>query len=160
MNRQLFPARWSPSPDYRRTFTQRHLWRERRAERFCESRRRIIVRAVKDFRSEKTIDQKPSSSQVKQDIVPKLKELTDDVLFGVIWKRPGLSPRDRSLATVAALIVLNRTEQLPFHLRRALANGLQREELAELITHLAFYGGWPVAVSAVTVLREVLTSKE
>jgi 4-carboxymuconolactone decarboxylase len=91
------------------------------------------------------------------DIAPKLAELTDRVLFDDVWARPGLSPRERSLATVSALIALNRTEQLPFHLGRALDNGLTAEELAELITHLAFYAGWPVAMSAVAALRDKLS---
>jgi 4-carboxymuconolactone decarboxylase len=87
------------------------------------------------------------------DIAPKLAELTDDVLFGDVWARPGLAPRERSIATVSALIALNRTEQLPFHLRRARDNGVTHAELTELVTHLAFYGGWPVAFSALAVLR-------
>ncbi len=89
------------------------------------------------------------------DIAPKFAELTDEVLFGDIWQRDGLSPRERSLATVAALIALHRTEQLPFHLRRARDNGLGRGELAELVTHLAFYAGWPAAASAVGALRQL-----
>lgn len=93
-------------------------------------------------------------SQLYGDFAPKLAELTDDVLFGDVWQRPGLSLRDRSLATVSALIALNRTEQLPFHLRRGLDNGLSKEELIELITHLAFYCGWPPAMSALRVAKE------
>lgn len=89
------------------------------------------------------------------DIAPKLGELTDEVLFGDIWQRPGLAPRERSIATLAALIALNRTAQLPFHLSRAQDNGFDRAGIVELITHLAFYAGWPVAASAVTVLREL-----
>jgi 4-carboxymuconolactone decarboxylase len=89
------------------------------------------------------------------DIAPKLAELTDDVLFGDVWTRPGLAPRERSIATVAALVALNRTEQLPFHLRRARDNGLADAELVELLTQLAFYGGWPVAFSALDVLRRL-----
>ena len=84
------------------------------------------------------------------DVAPKLAQLTDEVLFGDVWQRDALSPRERSLATVAALVALHRTEQLPFHLRRARDNGLRR---AELITHLAFYAGWPAAASAVAALR-------
>ena len=82
------------------------------------------------------------------DINPKLAELTDDVLFGDVWKRPGLSARDRSLVTVSALIAMNRPDQLRGHLARALDNGVTREELVEAITHLAFYAGWPSAVTA------------
>lgn len=85
-------------------------------------------------------------------IAPKLASLTDEVLFGDIWARPQLAPRERSLITVAALVALNRSEQLPFHLARARDNGVSEEELAELVTHLAFYAGWPVAASAVNAL--------
>ncbi|NYE30928.1 4-carboxymuconolactone decarboxylase [Rhodanobacter sp. K2T2] len=90
------------------------------------------------------------------DLAPKLAELTDQTLFGDIWLRPGLTPRERSLATVSALIALNRVEQLPFHLRRAQDNGIGRDALVELITHLAFYAGWPNAASAVSALRTVM----
>lgn len=93
------------------------------------------------------------------DIAPKLADLTDNVLFGDVWERPQLSKRDRSLATVSALIALNRPDQLRSHLARARANGLTEEELVETITHLAFYSGWPNAVSAVTVAREVFAKK-
>ncbi|UCV05753.1 carboxymuconolactone decarboxylase family protein [Dechloromonas denitrificans] len=93
------------------------------------------------------------------DFAPKLAELTDNVLFADIWERPGLSKRDRSLATVSALIALNRPDQLRSHLALAIQNGLTREELAEAITHLAFYSGWPSAVSAVSVAKEVLPAK-
>jgi len=93
--------------------------------------------------------------QLMGDLAPRLAELTDQVLFGDIWRRPQLSPRERSLVTVAALVALHRTEQLPFHLRRARDNGVDREQLAELITHLAFYAGWPCAASAITILRQL-----
>ena len=89
------------------------------------------------------------------DIAPKLADLTEDVLFGDIWDRAGLSKRDRSLITVASLVALNRTEQLPYHLGRALENGITKEELIELITHLAFYSGWPTAMSAVLLAKRV-----
>lgn len=88
------------------------------------------------------------------DIAPKLAQLTDDVLFDDVWQRPGLSQRDRSLATVSALIALNRVEQLPFHLRRALDNGISTDELVEAITHLAFYCGWPNSMTALRIARE------
>jgi 4-carboxymuconolactone decarboxylase len=96
------------------------------------------------------------AQQLIGDTAPKLVELTDDVLFGDVWLRPELSPRDRSLITVAALTALYRLEQLPGHLRRALANGLTQEELAEAITHLAFYAGWPSAMSAITTLKTIV----
>jgi 4-carboxymuconolactone decarboxylase len=91
------------------------------------------------------------------DFAPKLVELTDQVLFGDVWERPELSKRDRSLVTVAALIALNRTEQLQFHLKKALENGLKREELIEVITHLAFYSGWPNSMSAIMIAKEVFS---
>ena len=91
------------------------------------------------------------------DFAPKLVELTDEVLFGDVWERPELSKRDRSLATVAALIALHRPDQLRFHLGRALENGLKKEELIEVITHLAFYSGWPNAMTAITVAKEVFS---
>ena len=72
-----------------------------------------------------------------------------------MWQRPQLKPRDRSLATVSALIALNRTEQLPFHLRRALDNGVTKDELIELMTHLAFYCGWPNSMSAVMIAKDL-----
>ena len=93
--------------------------------------------------------------QMIGDFAPKLVELTDDVLFGDVWERPGLAKRDRSLITVAALIALNRTEQLPGHLRRAIDNGVTQDELVEVITHLAFYSGWPTAISAVTIAKKI-----
>ena len=89
------------------------------------------------------------------DFAPKLAQLTDDVLFGDIWERAELSPRDRSLVTVAALIANGNTEQLTGHLSRAKQNGLSETELAEVIIHLAFYAGWPRAMSAVKVARSV-----
>ncbi len=72
-----------------------------------------------------------------------------------MWERPDLSPRDRSLITVACLVALYRTNELPFHLKRALQNGVSRDELVELITHLAFYSGWPTASSAVSIAGRV-----
>jgi 4-carboxymuconolactone decarboxylase len=89
------------------------------------------------------------------DIAPALADYTDNVLFGDVWKRPGLSPRDRSLVTVASLIAQYRINEMPFHLKRALENGVTREELIEAITHLAFYAGWPTASTAVGIARRV-----
>ena len=91
-------------------------------------------------------------------IAPKLIELTENVLFGDVWERPGLSKRDRSLITVAALVALNRTEQLRGHLERAINNGLTKSEIIECVTHLAFYSGWPTAMSAALVAKDVLES--
>ncbi len=89
------------------------------------------------------------------DFAPKLVSLTDDVLFGDVWERKELAPRDRSLITVAALIAGGNSEQLPFHLNKAKENGLTETELKEVITHLAFYAGWPKAMSALTVAKQV-----
>lgn len=100
----------------------------------------------------------PSAAQrAWGDLAPKFVELTDEVLFGDIWERKELSKRDRSIATVAALVALNRTDQLRFHLQRALENGVKKQELIEEITHLAFYSGWPTAVNALTVAKEVFS---
>jgi 4-carboxymuconolactone decarboxylase len=93
------------------------------------------------------------------DIAPKLAELTDTVLFGDVWARPDLSPRDRSLVTISALIAMNRPDQLRPHLVRARDNGVTRAEVIETITHLAFYAGWPNAVTAIGVAREVFQKK-
>ena len=88
-------------------------------------------------------------------IAPLLAEITDKVLFGQVWERPGLSPRDRSLITVASLIALYRTNELPFHLKKALENGVSRDEVIEVITHLAFYSGWPAANTALTIAQRI-----
>ena len=89
------------------------------------------------------------------EISPKLADLTADVLFGDVWERPGLSKRDRSLITVAALIALYRTDQLRGHIGRALDNGVTKDEIGEVINHMAFYGGWPTAANAVRVAKVV-----
>jgi len=101
---------------------------------------------------------KPSQGPIG-DFAPKLAELTDDVLYGDIWERPQLSKRDRSLVTVAALIALNRPEQLRSHFIKARENGVTQDELIESITHLAFYCGWPNAVNAIGVAKEVFDKK-
>lgn len=89
------------------------------------------------------------------DIAPKLAELTDDVLFDDVWNRPELAARDRSLVVVAALVTGGDSDQLRYHLGRARENGLTETELVEAITHLAFYAGWPKAMTAITVAREL-----
>jgi 4-carboxymuconolactone decarboxylase len=92
---------------------------------------------------------------VMQEVSPKLAQLTADVLFGDVWERPELSKRDRSLITVAMLTALYRTDQLRGHIRRALDNGVTQEEVSEVITHAAFYAGWPTAANAVRIAKEV-----
>lgn len=94
------------------------------------------------------------------DFAPKLVEVTDNVLFGDVWERPGLSKRDRSLATVSSLIALNRSEQLRFHIEKALENGVTMDELVEVITHLAFYSGWPNAMSAIMIAKEISSKRD
>jgi len=101
---------------------------------------------------------KPSQAAIG-DFDPKLAELTDNVLYGDVWERPQLSKRDRSLVTVAALIAMNRPEQLRSHLIMARKNGVTQEELVETITQLAFYCGWPNAVNAISVAKEVFDKK-
>lgn len=95
------------------------------------------------------------AQQLFGDVAPKLADLTDQVLFGDVWARPGLSRRDRSLVTVSALIAMNRPDQLRSHLALARQNGLSQDELVEALTHLAFYAGWPSAVSAAGVAKDV-----
>jgi 4-carboxymuconolactone decarboxylase len=94
------------------------------------------------------------------DIAPHLTDITDRVLFDDVWQRPGLSRRDRSLVTVAALIANYRTNELPFHMKKALENGVTRDELVEVITHLAFYSGWPTAGTAVGIARQVFAEAD
>lgn len=90
---------------------------------------------------------------------PALARYTNDVLFGDLWRRPDLAPRDRSLVTITALIAAGQVDQLPFHLDRGMNNGLTRTEISETITHLAFYAGWPRAVSAVPVAKKVFDAR-
>jgi 4-carboxymuconolactone decarboxylase len=90
-------------------------------------------------------------------LVAAFDELTRDVLFGDVWERPGLSKRDRSLITVATLVAGYRTNELPFHMKRALENGVTKDELTELVMHLAFYAGWPAANTAVGIARQVFS---
>ena len=101
----------------------------------------------------------PAREEVRG-VVPKLVDLSEKVLFGDVWERPGLSKRDRSLITVAALVALYRPEQLKGHTERALTNGVTPDEISELITHLAFYAGWPCAMSAAKVAKSVLEEKK
>lgn len=95
------------------------------------------------------------AQQLMGSTAPKLADLTDRVLYADIWERGQLSKRDRSLITVAALIAMNRPDQLRSHLILARQHGVSEEELVETITHLAFYAGWPSAVSAVAIAKEV-----
>src|SRR3989475_8653139 len=94
------------------------------------------------------------------DFAPKLVEITEKVLFGDVWERPQLSKRDRSLITCAALVASGKTEQMNFHFPTAIKNGVTQEELVETITHLAFYVGWPSAMSAVNRLKALFAQKD
>jgi 4-carboxymuconolactone decarboxylase len=98
-------------------------------------------------------------NEVRQ-VAPKLIELSESVLYADVWERPGLSKRDRSLITVAALMAMGRSDQLTGHLDRARANGVTREEIGELITHLAFYSGWPTAMTTGRIARQVFEEKK
>ncbi len=105
-------------------------------------------------------DEQTPAQKLYGDIAPGLADLSDRVLFGEVWERPGLSRRDRSLATVTALVAGYRHNELPGHVKRALENGVTREELTELVIHLAFYAGWPTANSAVPILRKVFAEAD
>ena len=94
------------------------------------------------------------------ELIPKLGQLRDEVLFGDVWEGPELSKRDRSLITVATLTALYRTEELKLHMQRALDHGVTEDEIKGLITHLAFYAGWPNAVNAGRVALEVFDDAE
>jgi 4-carboxymuconolactone decarboxylase len=105
---------------------------------------------------------KPKSA-VRQSLgsfAPKLVDLTEDVLFGDVWERPQLSKRDRSLITCVALVATGKTEQMDFHFPNAIKNGVTHEELVEMITHLAFYVGWPNAMSAVNRAKAIFEKKD
>ena len=98
----------------------------------------------------------PSSAREQvRPIAPKLVELAEKVVYGEVWERPGLSKRDRSLITVATLVALGRERQLRSHLERALGNGVSKDVMGELITHLASYAGWPAAMTAALVAKDV-----
>lgn len=99
-----------------------------------------------------------SSSPARERIrgtVPKLAEYADTVIYGEVWERPQLSKRDRSLITCAVLVATYRPEQLRGHLERALINGLTKDEISEMITHVAFYGGWPAAMSGANIAKDI-----
>jgi len=101
----------------------------------------------------------PAREEVRG-VVPKLIDLSEKVLYGDVWERPGLSKRDRSLITVAALTAMYRGDQLKGHIERALANGVTKEEIGEVITHMAFYSGWPTAMTAARIATHVFDAKK
>ena len=89
------------------------------------------------------------------ELMPRLGELTRELVYADIWERPGLSKRNRSLITIAMLTAMYRTNQIRSHMRRALANGVTKDEIGEVLMHMAFYAGWPCAVNAFEVAKEV-----
>lgn len=96
---------------------------------------------------------------IVHEITPALGAYTDEVLFGDVWRRPELAPRDRSIVTIAALIAGDHTAQMPGHFNRGLDNGVKPSEIAGIITHLAFYSGWPRAISAVAIAKNVFAER-
>jgi 4-carboxymuconolactone decarboxylase len=109
-----------------------------------------------DTTSRKNMPKPTSARALYGDIAPQLAAYSETVLYGDLWERAQLSKRDRSLITCAALICLGKTEQMNVHFPKAIENGLTKEELVEAITHLAFYSGWPTAVSAALRAKEIL----
>lgn len=101
----------------------------------------------------------PSSRDILRPFMPKLIELADKVVYDDIWERPGLSKRDRSLVVIASLIATYRPDQLRSHLGRALDNGVTKDEISEVITHLAFYSGWPASMTAARIAKEVMEER-
>jgi len=102
----------------------------------------------------------PSTIGQVRDAFPKPGELTDKAMFADVWVRPGLAKRDRSLVVVSSLVTQDAPEQLRGHLMRALGNGVPKEEIIELITHLAFYVGWPRAGSAALIAKQVFAERK
>src|SRR6266704_256818 len=93
-------------------------------------------------------------------VAPALEKYRQDRLFGEVWKRPDLAPRDRSIVTIAALIARNQTIEMPYYFNLALDNGVKPREISEVITHLAFYSGWANAMSAVAVAKDVFAQRK
>ncbi|MDP9694332.1 UNVERIFIED_ORG: 4-carboxymuconolactone decarboxylase [Arthrobacter globiformis] len=103
-------------------------------------------------------ENEPSGAQkMFGEFAPKLAQLTDDVLFGDVWERPELSPRDRSLVTITALVAGGNSEQLSYHISLGRKNGLTEDEIKEAIIHLAFYTGWPKAITAIMIAKDTFT---
>ncbi|GFM65276.1 carboxymuconolactone decarboxylase family protein [Pseudomonas cichorii] len=124
------------------------------SEQLQPSKDRLTLNEESEKKRRESVDNAVGS------VAPDLARYTNDVLFGDLWRTTDLSPRDRSLITVAALITQNQSAQLPFHLNRAMDNGLTQAQASEVVTHLAFYAGWPKAMSAVPVLKQVLDSRK
>ena len=110
---------------------------------------------------DKTAEERRAANVEQQfgSVAPGVVQYTTDVLFRDLWLRPDLAPRDRSLATVSALIASGHSAQITYHLNRAMDNGLTREQAAEVVTHLAFYSGWPNVLSALPVVKDVFEKR-
>jgi 4-carboxymuconolactone decarboxylase len=102
---------------------------------------------------------KPVPGDNIRDLAPFLADLSRDVVYGTVWERPEISKRDRCVVTLSALIAMNRLEQLTFHINRALDHGVTKTEIIEIISHLAFYSGWPNSVSAIGIARKVFEAR-
>ena len=101
-------------------------------------------------------DEPTNARELFGDIAPKLAEISDKILFGDVWRDETLSPRDRSLVTITSLIALYRHNELGHHLKLGMENGLTKDEIVAAVTHIAFYAGWPPAMTALTAVREAL----
>jgi 4-carboxymuconolactone decarboxylase len=101
----------------------------------------------------------PTPDDVRM-VAPALEKYTQDRLLGEVWKRPGLSLRDRGVVTLAALIARNQTIEMPYYLNLALDNGVKPREISEIITHLAFYSGWANAMSAIAIAKDVFAERK
>jgi 4-carboxymuconolactone decarboxylase len=126
---------------------------------------RGIAESVSDDRAPLALDEQTEAKRADGvsaqfgDVAPGLVQYTTDVLFRNLWLRPELAPRDRSLVTISALIAAGQVAQVPYHLNRAMDNGLTSEQAGEVVTHLAFYIGWPNAFSAVSVVKDVVAKR-
>jgi 4-carboxymuconolactone decarboxylase len=100
-----------------------------------------------------------AQAQDVRSVAPALEKYTQERLLGEVWKRPALSPRDRSIVTLAALVARNHTAEMPYYLNIALDNGVKPAEISELLTHLAFYSGRGNAMSAVAVTKDVFSKR-
>jgi len=150
------------------TYTASCTFNRKANEAFIDFLRQFAKRNVAQYKfaryqeKENDVSTNKSTTNVRKslgDFAPKLVGLTEDVLFGDVWERPELSKRDRSLITCAALIATGKTEQMGFHFPNAIKNGVTQVELVEMITHLAFYVGWPSAMSAATRAKELVTKE-
>jgi 4-carboxymuconolactone decarboxylase len=104
----------------------------------------------------KTMPVEPTNARKSfGDIAPHLAEITDKVLFGDVWENPALKPRDRSLVTITCLIAMYRINEMPFHIKKALENGVTKQEIIEAVTQIAFYAGWPPAMTALPIVKKV-----